>query len=363
MKKLVFICFLLLFSCTVNNNTKGSSTINTSEVKEEYEVSLVACGDNLIHHTIYKSAYNNGTYNFLSIIENIKPYISNFDLAFINQETILGGEELGLSSYPRFNSPYEIGDAIVDAGFNLISLANNHTLDRGEEAIRNSIKYWQKQDVIYSGSEIENRSHMKLFTKNNIKFAFIAYTYGTNGIPIPKGKDYLVNLFSYEKAKNDIEKVKQDVDVIIVSMHWGNEYHDYPSEKQIEEANFLSQLGVDIIIGHHPHVIQPFDIINDYGTNTYVIYSLGNFLSDQNGIDRLIGMAYSLNIKKSIENNIKIITIDNPVAKLLYTYKNDNKFKIIFFDELNSSILPQYNNYFAKKKELIQKYNKTIKVI
>lgn len=356
MKKLVLFIVIFLLSCgTIDKNylkVNDETTIN--------HVSFVACGDNLIHHTIYESGFEHG---FLPMYEKIKPYIKKHDLAFINQETILGGKEIGLSTYPRFNSPYEIGDALVDAGFNLISLANNHTLDRGEIAIKNSISYWQNQPVIYSGSEKENQSHMKIFTKNEITFAFIAYTYGTNGIPIPSGKEYLVNLFDYEKARNDIEKIKDEVDVIVVSMHWGDEYQNYPNDLQIEQANFLAKLGVDIIVGHHPHVIQPFDIINVNGKNTYVIYSLGNFLSDQKGIDRLIGMAFSLEIKKINKNNYSIITIENPSAKLLYRYKNNNQFKVIFFEDLNDNLLPNYQAYFLEKKKLIHTYNETINVM
>src|SRR5690554_2507843 len=365
MKKLVLFFFIILFGCTTINNSNTLTSQDKKELEEykEYEVSFVSCGDNLIHHTVYKSGYNNGKYNFKPMLENVKPYINDFDIAFTNQETILGGSEIGLSTYPRFNSPYEMGDALVDSGFNLISLANNHTLDRGEVAIKNSISYWQKQPVVYSGSEIENISHMKVFSKNNIKFAYIAYTYGTNGIPVPQGKDYLVNLFSYDKAKNDIENIKSVVDVIIVSMHWGNEYHKIPTSNQVEQANFLSQLGVDLIIGHHPHVIQPFDTIEFDGNKTFVIYSLGNFLSDQRGIDRLIGMAFSLDIKKKVKKNSETIIISNPIAKLFYAYKNNDKFKILFFDKLNETILPHYNDLFNEKKNLIQKYNTNIKVL
>lgn len=358
MKKVILLLFCILSSCWQEKKPIELNMANNNQ--EVYKVSLVAVGDNLIHNTIYESSKVKDTFDFTPIFRNVKPYIRQHDLAFINQETILGGSTLGLSSYPRFNSPQEMGEALIDCGFNLISLANNHTLDRGEEAVNNSVKFWQSKDVVYSGSEISNVSHVKYFTKNNINFAFVAYTYGTNGIPIPSNKEYLVNLFTYEKAEKELKEARRKADVVIVSMHWGNEYVETPSETQVEQAKFLADLGVDLIIGHHPHVIQPFAIIND---KTHVVYSLGNFLSDQSGIDRLIGMAFSVEIEKKMENDNTIIKILSPKAKLFYTYSNNHQnFQNIFFSDINEKILPNYREYFKQKKAIIRKYTNIIEV-
>lgn len=343
--------------------------INSFEEKDiEYQVSIVMVGDNLIHKTIYQSVANDN-YNFKPIYQEIKPYIKSFDLAFINQETILGGKEIGLSSYPTFNSPYELGDALVDTGFNLISLANNHTLDRGEKAVINSVNYWSKQSVVFSGSCLSiGESQVKFFEKNTIKFAFIAYTYGTNGIFHPNGKTYLANIYSDEKALLDLAELKKTVDIIIVSMHWGEEYSSLPNQEQKKQAYFLSSLGVDIIIGHHPHVIQPIDIISHNNHQTIVIYSLGNFLSDQVGINRLIGIATSLNItkevKKTINNNLSYsLSIDKINAKLLFRYKDENNnFSIKWFDTLNNHLLMNFELYLEEKKQLIKTFHPYIKV-
>jgi poly-gamma-glutamate synthesis protein (capsule biosynthesis protein) len=327
------------------------------------KVSLVAVGDNLIHHTVYSAAYTNGIYDFTSMFEEIKPYIKQFDIAFINQETILGGKELGLSTYPAFNSPHELGDTLVDTGFNLVSIANNHTLDRGEKAIISATNYLDKLPLIYSGAaRSSNGLHVKIFKKNGITFAFVAYTYGTNGIPVPSGKDYLVNLYSNQKAKADLDKVRDLVDVIIVSMHWGDEYQDYPNETQKTQAKYLANLGVDIIIGHHPHVIQPVEvIINDKGEETFVIYSLGNILSDQKGIDRLIGMAVNIDIYKTKDNSF--IDIDKAQAKLIYRYKDQNgNFNIKLFSDLTNFFLEDYEHHFDRKASLIKSYYNNIKV-
>jgi poly-gamma-glutamate synthesis protein (capsule biosynthesis protein) len=341
-KTFILTIFFLLFSCS------ASKTLSP-DLNEHKIVSFVAVGDNLIHATVYEAAAINNTYDFKPIFSEIKPYIRQFDLAFINQETILGGKEIGLSTYPCFNSPFELGDALVDTGFNLISMANNHTLDRGETAVVNAVNYWQTQDVIFSGASLNPGSQVKKFTKNEITFAYVAYTYGTNGILPPKGKDYLANVFTYEKAKADLENI--DSDFIIVSMHWGNEYESLPSKEQMKQANFLANLGVDVIIGHHPHVIQPLDMLEHDGHKTLVIYSLGNFLSDQKGIDRLIGMAVSFNIEKEEDVQIK-----NLKASLLYRYKFNNHFNIKMFIDLNDTILENYQTYYEDKKRVITTY-------
>lgn len=349
MKKILILMIIFLF---VGCSQHKIAPINGSNEKI---VSIVAVGDNLIHETVYEAAATSDSYDFKPMLSEIKPYIKKFDLAFINQETILGGKEIGLSTYPCFNSPQELGDALVDAGFNLISIANNHTLDRGKQAVINAVDYWNKQDVVYSGAEKSNISHVKKFTKNDISFAFVAYTYGTNGIPHPRGEEYLANVFSYEKAQSDLKDL--DVDFIIASMHWGNEYELYPTKEQVNQAQFLASLGVDVIIGHHPHVIQPVDMIDIDGHKTLVIYSLGNFLSDQKGIDRLIGMAVSFNIVKNQKIEIKDLK-----ANLLYRYKFNNQFNIKMFINLNDDILDNYQAYYQEKKKLITTYYQDIKV-
>lgn len=347
----LLICMLLV-GCGKQNHHSNDPQLSN------HQVSLIAVGDNLIHQTIYQSVYENNTYDFRPIYQEIKDFIQLYDLKFINQETILGGSELGLSSYPCFNSPLELGDALIDTGFNLFSMANNHTLDRGEKAIKNAIKFFEENKVIYSGAATNNEaSQVKRFNKNGILFAFVAYTYGTNGIKHPEGKTYLANIYSQELAKKDLEDL--DVDVKIVSMHWGEEYQDYPSKTQIDQAKYLSTLKVDIIIGHHPHVIQPVAMLNrsDGGT-TFVIYSLGNFLSDQKGIDRLIGMAISIEIIKKEE----VISLKNPEAKLIYRYKDNNNFRIKLYEKLTEAIIVDYDKYYLEKKNLIKYYYPDIKV-
>ena len=343
---------------TINLEKNKEKTLNNKEetiekLKEEkYNISLIMAGDALIHSALYADAKNNNKYDFKPMLEEIKPIIEKYDLAFYNQETILGGSEIGLSTYPCFNSPHEVGDAFIDAGFNIVSLANNHTLDRGVKAITNSRNYWNKQDVLVSGSATskEERNNIEVKEINNIKYTMLAYTTTTNGI---KAKhDYHVNIYNKEQVKKDIELMKDKTDIILVSMHWGEEYNHNVTNKQKEIATYLSSLGVDIIIGHHPHVVEPIEYIN----NTLVIYSLGNFISAQRGVERLTGLMVSVDIEKTILENEMSINISDPTAELIYTYSTYNpreNFKVYPYTKLNEKILPNYKDYYKKFMNIV----------
>ena len=347
-------------------------TVNESQEKKEPEVkeerlSLIMVGDALLHSSLYRDGYQNGTYDFTSQLEFIKPEIQKHDLAFYNQESILGGTSIGLSDYPNFNSPQEFGDAMIDAGFNLVSLANNHTMDRGVTAIQNSCDYWKTKDVLTAGSycSAEDAEEIKIKEKNGIKYTMLAYTYGTNGITVPSDKPYLVNLYSDELAKADIEKVRDKVDLLIVSMHWGTEYRSEPTEEQKREAEYLSNLGVDIIIGTHPHVIEPITYIND----TLVIYSLGNFISAQstnNDYNTMVELMTSVDVVKTTKDGQSEIKLENLNNELLYNYyQKDSRwhnFKVIPFSQMNETYNSDYKRLYEKYSSVVRMYNPDIEI-
>lgn len=347
-------------------------TVNESQEKKEPEVkeerlSLIMVGDALLHSSLYRDGYQNGTYDFTSQLELIKPEIQKHDLAFYNQESILGGTSIGLSDYPNFNSPQEFGDAMIDAGFNLVSLANNHTMDRGVTAIQNSCDYWKTKDVLTAGSycSAEDAEEIKIKEKNGIKYTMLAYTYGTNGITVPSDKPYLVNLYSDELAKADIEKVRDKVDLLIVSMHWGTEYRSEPTDEQKREAEYLSNLGVDIIIGTHPHVIEPISYIND----TLVIYSLGNFISAQstnNDYNTMVELMTSVDVVKTTKDGQSEIKLENLNNELLYNYyQKDSRwhnFKVIPFSQMNETYNSDYKRLYEKYSSVVRMYNPDIEI-
>ena len=361
--------------------SKEEETLKVPELPKEKidKLSLVMVGDALIHDRMYNDAYHDGKYDFKPYLKLIKEKVSDYDLAYYNQETILGGTSIGLSSYPSFNSPQEVGDAMIDAGFNLVSLATNHTLDRGEKAILLSREYWNNKENVYafgSYSSFDQKKELesKIFEKNNIKYAILNYTYGTNGIPVPYGKNYLVNLWdvssNYEGYKeqvlNDINNLRDKVDVLMVAMHWGVEYTHIPTETQRKTAKFLADNGVDIIIGSHPHVIMPVEWIDD----TLVIYSLGNFISAQNSESCTnykcnIGLMTSLTITKTSNEEEENIKIDNINNELIYTYHNNyhNYLVIPFSNNEIKTHLDNYENIYNEYAKIIASDDERINTI
>lgn len=355
------VCFVgMVYYSETHSSVSPSEDLTISErVPIEYSARIFMVGDALIHSSIYQTAkQSDGSYDFRSMLEYIKPIALKYDLKYYNQETILGGASLGYSNYPRFNSPQEVGDAFIDAGFNLVSLATNHTMDKGEVGVINSVNYWKsKENVVFSGqwTSSEERETAEIHEINGIKYAFFSYTTWTNGLNTPSGKEYLNNVYSDEKAKTDIEKVKDKVDVIIVAMHWGNEYSHGVSASQTNIANYLSSLGVNLIIGAHPHVVEPVEYIND--GKTFVIYSLGNFISDQVGIERLTGLMMEVTMKKVIDIDDSVtVSIENPKAELIYTKSNNSRerdFKVYPYSQLNNNLLPNYMGYYEKYKGIV----------
>ena len=371
--------------------TTEKETPAQEEKEQTYTATMITAGDNLIHSSIYNEANRNANYDgydFKPMYELIKPIVSTYDIAYYNQETILGGSEVGLTDYPTFNSPYEVGDAMIDAGFNLVSLATNHTLDSGTDAVINSRNYWNEQEgvlAVGSYSSEEERNEVQIQTVNNITYTMLNYTYGTNGIPVPDGKDYLVNVWptdldrnnpasdtEYQEYKNqvqeDIERVRDKVDVLIVAMHWGVEYTHEPTEYEKDMAQFLADNGVDIIVGTHPHVVQPVTWIDD----TLVIYSLGNLISAQyqnqstcTNYKCTVGLMTGFTITKTVKGDTKEIKIDNVSNELIYTYYSSfRNFKVVpFSNQAIATYLPDYKNTYETYKQVVQNYDENMYVV
>ena len=334
---------------------------------ENYSLSLIMGGDALIHSAVYGDAKVGNKYDFRGMLSNIKPIISQYDLAYYNQETILGGTEIGLSHYPRFNSPYEVGDAFIDAGFNVVSLANNHTLDRGSKAIINSRNYWNNKDVMVNGSarSLEERNNIDIREKNGITYALLSYTTTTNGLT--RTNDYYVNWYDKETVKKDILAVRDKVDFLMVAMHWGTEYNTGVTAKQKEIATYLASLDVDLVIGTHPHVIEPAQYIGD----TFVIYSLGNIISAQKTDEQLSGLLMSVTINKVVDTSTDTttVTVDDPTAQFIYTYSkrasNGGRydFKLYPYSMLNKNLFSNYLTMYNKLKTRMTSLDPNIKVI
>lgn len=331
-KEIIFILFFLLVgvlalfflniskldflpsSSKVIHPTPGRDIHDVSKAVNK-KITIAAIGDILIHDRVYNDAREGDHYNFDHIFNNLPSELLKPDLLLANQETIVAGESIGLSGYPTFNSPHEIADSLKKAGIDIVSTANNHALDRGVEAQKLSINYLNQIGLPHVGSYLtkEEQDKLVILEKKGIKVAYLAYTYGLNGIPIPKGNEYIVNIIDKEKIKNEIQRAKKEADVIVMAIHWGNEYQRFPSNEQKELAQFLIDEGVHIVFGSHPHVLQPIEWLEGKnGQQGLVVYSLGNFLSGQDEEYRDIGGMVTVTVNKKQRGKSTTITMETP---------------------------------------------------
>ena len=289
----ILMLFVCLCGCSDKEDEKEKEPVNTTV--KDVVVSFKGVGDNLIHDTIYLDALQeDGTYDFTGMYKSVKKDMKDADIAFINQETMLGGVELGLSGYPTFNSPTEIAKNLKSTGFNLVNLATNHSMDKYQRGINNTLDAFRNAkgmvfDGIYDSQEAFDT--IPTFEIKGITFSFLAYTYGTNGIPAENS--YSVSYFDEARISQDVKEAKEISDVVIVSAHWGDENSFTPNAFQKSYAQLFADLGVDVVIGTHPHVIQPIEWVEGVeGNKTLVVYSLGNFiggmLTTNNAINGMI---------------------------------------------------------------------------
>ncbi len=327
MKKIGFLLAALIVSGCANdvseNSEQASSEIvSTSEASvesedqpsEEKRVSFMGVGDNLIHTGIFEEAQlEDRTYDFKPMFENVTNEIEAADLAFINQETLLGGDEFGFSGYPAFNTPSDMAGNLNELGFDLVNGASNHSLDKGEKGVLNTLEIWNEQEnMVFTGvfDSQEERDAIPVIERDGVTFSFLAYTYGTNGIE--PDVSYRLNYFDEALITKDIERAKQVSDFVIVSAHWGEEHMLEPNEFQKQYAQLFTDLGVDVVIGTHPHVIQPVEWMEgENGNQTLVVYSLGNFLSamstgtENNMLGGMISFDFVLTEEEKAIENVK----------------------------------------------------------
>ena len=307
---------------TAQTTTQTTTQQTTNTVSS---VSLVAVGDNLIHNTLISAGeQEDGSLNYTSFYENIKNDISSADVAVINQETILGGSEFEYTGYPTFNSPWEIGTAAINAGFDIFTCATNHSLDKGYSGIEQECAFFdQHTEVVHVGTNDSEEEYNSIvyYEKNGIRFAILNYTYGTNGIPIPESRPWCVNMMDEEKITSDVTAARQNADVVIVFPHWGTENSTSVSDYQREYVKLFSDLGVDIVIGTHPHVLQPVEWVENEttGKKMLVYYSLGNFISHQTSLNQLCGGMARINIEK---RNDEITITSATLTPVVCWYRN-----------------------------------------
>ncbi len=357
-----FLCMCFLcFAWFVTENRKNAATAANSTVTQttaattaHYEeettvglkesthtnapvkINVMMIGDMLIHRGVYRSGTtDNVNYNFDHLFANILDDIKEADMRIVNQETILGGTEMGLDEYPNFNSPQEIGDAEVTAGFNIVLHATNHALDKGLTGLNTTVSYWKtkhpEMSIIGIYDNQEDADDIYVYEKDGFKVAVLNYTYGTNGIPIPSSAPYCVNTFDDEaKVRNDIQRAKLMSDLVIVCPHWGTEYVYSATSYQKKWTDIFLEEGVDIVIGTHPHVLEPVEqFTREDGHTMVVYYSLGNFVSNQDEMPRMIGGMAKLTLVKDGNNAyVESYSIEPLVTQKLFGYKLITTYKL-----------------------------------
>lgn len=315
-----------------NNISPEDSAIPEKELEKEKTdttFKLSAIGDVMCHNTQYWDAYNSetGEYDFSYVFENISYYTKTADVCVASLETTFAGAERGYSNYPTFNSPDALAYSLKDIGVDIISTAGNHALDTGFSGLSRTIDVLDQADIKHLGTykTAEDQQQILYHYIKGLKLAFINYTYGTNGIAIPSGKDFCVNLIDKDLMQKQIETAKsENADIIIACMHWGTEYRTTANSEQEKLADFLFENGVDIIIGNHPHVLEQMEkrtVTLEDGTTKegFVIYALGNFITDQNAANTRNSIILDLTVTKHTNGTV---SVDKAEYTPIYMYKN-----------------------------------------
>ena len=342
------------------------------EKKEDSHISMSVIGDIMCHNSQYNDAYDSstGTYDFSYVFEDIKHYITSADISIGNLETTFAGKEKGYSNYPRFNTPETLASNLKDLGIDVLSTANNHSMDTNYTGLVSTLKYLDQAGISHMGTydSAEKQNQILIKEVNGIKIAFLAFTYGTNGIPVPNDKSYCINLIDEDFIISQLNLAKeQNPDLICVNMHWGIEYQTKQNSSQEKLADLLFQNGADIILGSHPHVLQPMETktitLEDGSTkNCFVIYSLGNFMSGQTKENTRDSIILNLNITKKADDNA--ISIDSVSYIPIYMFKNSSlknkKFKIL---DIENSISNYENNNSSISKSTYDTLNSELSKI
>lgn len=331
--------FFVLIGCTetetaFNINHEKRQVQNFKKVNEaswitqETTITLSAIGDVLLHGRVYELQETEpGVYDFGPPLESIEPLVSKPDFLMANQESVPGGVEHGLSTYPSFNSPKEIIPGLKEIGVDMIIAANNHTIDRGIPPLMSALDLYDELELPYSGAyrDEADRNDHRIIEIEGINIGVLSYTFSTNGIPIPTGFEDSVAMMEEDRVISDIEELRESVDILVVHMHWGNEYERVPNESQMSWAQRLADEEVDIIFGHHPHVLQPIEQLKQPdGQDTIVFYSLGNFYSGQNYEFTDVGGVASVEVTKTKTASKETLALTSPFIEPTQVIRGQN---------------------------------------
>lgn len=360
MKRLIFSFLLIFISFELQSQT------------EKNTLSVLFVGDIMGHKSQIDAAYNpqTQTYDYSSVFQRVKPIFQRMDFVVGNLELTFAGKPY--KGYPQFSSPDELARACADAGMKVMVTANNHSCDSGKKGILRTLKVLDSLQIHHTGTFSDSLDYQKnnllKLSANSIKIGVLNYTYGTNGIQIPKPT--IVNLIDFEKMKTEIQQAKnQQLDKLIVFIHWGDEYQPLPNKQQKEVAKFLFENGVDVIIGSHPHILQPMIYTPENATEKekLLVYSLGNFVSNQRTSPRDGGAMYEIVFEK-IDGEIRIKRHGYHLTWVRKSNQNNRPFfEILPCKEYENSVeflsekeKEQMEIFTKNARELFRKHNENV---
>ena len=342
---------------TNDNNDNDNNNNNIVENVKERSITFTLAGNVLLNAEMWYDTASDGQYNFEYVFEDINNIMKKSNVNFYTQQGILGGKDLGLTSYTNFNTPYDTATELTKVGFNTISLASYHANDRGVQGITNAINFLNENKISYSGISLNEEDRLKnsIIEKNGIKVALLGYTMGST---IATNNTYSVSIYSEEQVKKDYDAIKDQADIIMVAIDYSNNRSLEVTEQEKTIANYLANLGVDIVIGNTGYSVQPIEKIN----NTLVFYSLGNMLSGHsltdNKISAIVDFKYTIKEKGgNIEKNYDDINV-----LLTYAYSlNGVNYKVVPFTKIQTE-LNDYKIYYEKYNKLLTENNKNVKL-
>ena len=371
---LAALVVVLIISITVGINISRRAKAEAAKEKAEQErlalekeqeentIELLAVGDNIAHQTIREVGMTEyGPWNYDSVYQYVKEDVEAADLALVTQETIFVEDREDVSGYPSFGTPPEFGDALVNTGFDVIASATNHALDKGTDSIEYTLNWWEENhpDISVLGlyDSEEAAEEIPIISCKDLKLAMLDYTYSLNGLELPSGQEYMVDVFDEEKAREDIRQAKELADVVIVVMHVGNEYEQDVDQETQEWTDIFLEEGVDIVIGSHPHVVRTMETLTgEDGHKMLVYYSLGNFTSTQTDLPSLMGAMAKITVRKNIETGEIEIPEHEFIPLLMYYNKEIPQAAIYKLEDYPQELIQQHFVYEENPEEFSLEY-------
>ena len=371
---LAALVVVLIISITVGINISKRAKAEAAKEKAEQErlalekeqeentIELLAVGDNIAHQTIREVGMTeDGPWNYDSVYQYVKEDVEAADLALVTQETIFVEDREDVSGYPSFGTPPEFGDALVNTGFDVIASATNHALDKGTDSIEYTLNWWEENhpDIPVLGlyESQEASEEIPIISCKDLKLAMLDYTYSLNGLELPSGQEYMVDVFDEEQAREDIRQAKELADVVIVVMHVGNEYEQDVDQETQEWTDIFLEEGVDIVIGSHPHVVRTMETLTgEDGHKMLVYYSLGNFTSTQTDPPSLMGAMAKITVRKNIETGEIEIPEHEFIPLLMYYNKEIPQAAIYKLEDYPQELIQEHFVYEENPEEFSLEY-------